>query len=151
MSPEDRAKRSKFEPAHKELAIGRIRRIATDKAAYITRPVRQAGQRIIQCGGNLPAQRVERGKRISGPRSRSIPLHSGKGRARKYERSPVIRLGAFAIEDRFRRQQGKHICIFRPVTQRCLGAGQHWPVLLRIQISRFGRVHPKGVHANVIK
>src|SRR5271165_4932040 len=85
MSAEDGTKRAVLKPADENLLVTGVVGIATLKAADIGRPVGKTGHREIQPSRNLPPQRIKRGRYVSIPRSRRMPLLAQKRRPRQNE------------------------------------------------------------------
>ena len=149
---EDRAERAVLEPAHEELAIGGIIRIADDEAADVGRPVRETGEFEIEAGGNLAAEAQPVRFDVAGPRGYGIALRAGKSGAREDEDALLIGggelalRGALAIVDTGRVHEGKHVRVARAIAEKYLFCFEN--VLLAV--FRFGLVgiEPPGVGAN---
>src|SRR6185312_14787518 len=105
MQPEDWAERAVLEPACVQLAPF-VERVAAHRfrqarvhrvAARIARPVRRAGNRKAETGGNLFAERLERRGDVAGPRDRGIALDAGETGSREDEDALIRRDTALAV------------------------------------------------------
>ncbi len=106
MNTENRAEGAVLEPTHEQLAIAGIVGVAAEESADICRPVRQPGHGVIQPGGNLPPQRLEVGRDVSGPCGRRVALHAEEAGASQDEDALFIRNATLPIVNRFGGHEG---------------------------------------------
>src|ERR1700751_1048924 len=97
MNPENRTERAIFEPAHKQLPIRGIIRVAGDESANVRRPIREARKRVVQTRGNLAPQSQKIRVDIARPGHNRISLAAGKRRTREDEDTLLTRSAPLAV------------------------------------------------------
>src|SRR6516165_4873321 len=145
MQPEDRSEGLELEPANEQLAIGRVIRIAVDKATDIRRPVGKTGELEIQSRRNLPLKCNPVGINVSRPRRYGIALASGKRRPRQDEHALMIAGRTLSLVDGSRGHEREEVDIAIAASDRQLVV--ELDVFLAPLGLRFSRVQPPGVNS----